>query len=302
MSPINAATDVGDVAAALAYADLAASCAPELTWPIKVDRGDVALARRPTGMEIQTIDLSRYLDRPRRKAGTVTTHNALSFLSYFEKHADAASELWADEPNAALVGVLDAHEARNPTTQEPVDPGIDGARWGVHRVSLHLKKTREWIAWTSKDNTWMSQEEFAEFLEEHAQSIVNPVAATMLELAQNFQATTGARFSGGTRLDNGQRTFSYVETVDGRAGVNGQLDIPARIGLAIEVFETQDARHEIGARFRYRIGAQGLRLGYILDTPEDTARAAYREVLAAVEAGLERDAWRGVPLAPGNPA
>lgn len=297
--------DLGDsdVAAALTYAARLANGRPDLTLPLEnEERADIALVRVPVGDKVETLDFARYLDRPRRKVGTVAVHNGEAFTEYWRKHADDGSELWAQETAYSLVGVLDAHEATGGPVGPASEPGEDGARWAVHRVQLTLSKTKDWKAWEGGDNGWFGQVDFAEFIESYAHTFVHPDALTMLELAQNFQATKGAVFAGGTRLDNGQRRFSYNETVEGSAGINGQLEIPARITLAIEPFETLGIRHEIGARFRYRIGSQGLKLGYILDNPTDTLREAYRGIVGAVEAALGTGAWRGVPLPAGTPA
>jgi len=251
--------------------------AQQATEPHRLDTGAVYAVHTSSG-DVRTIDLTgdQYRDRPARKAGTATVRDARSFLDYYTKHYDDASEVYADVTKLSVTAVLDAHE------------GADGGpRWGRHRLVLALRHTPAWTAWTEKNSKLLGQEEFAEFIEDHLPEIVDPPAANMLEIAQSIQATTKTSFKSGTRLDTGQRQLVYEETGNASAGKRGQLTIPETFAIGLTPFEGA-AAYRLNARLRYRIADGTLRIGYKLDRPEDTIATAFADVTASLLATQER--------------
>lgn len=237
---------------------------------------DFLTAVVPTGYTIATVDLSEMdelRDAPRRTRGTATVTNVASWLAYFKKHEGGGAEVFGDVDASTVVGILNA-----PTADEPA--------WGDHRVVLQLTHSAAWQAWTGLNERMVSQTDFAEHLEDRTPDLVTPDAATMLELAQSFQATTGVRFESGSRLHDGQRRFTYMETIEGKAGQRGQLDIPTSISIQVPVWRGVDIAVPMTARFRFRAGPDGLRLGYVLDRLEDVLDAAWESLLAELTAAL----------------
>lgn len=270
-------TDTSDTRAVIETARLS-------TTPHEVEPGGMYVVATASGPV--TIDLTgdQYRDAPRRKSGTAATDDVASFAQYWIKHSDADSEIFADIDAAAITAVLDAHHE-------------DGARWQCHRLVLVMRKTQQWITWTSRDRVLMSQSDFAEFLEDNAADIApdGPVsAAELLEIAQQFQAHTKVSFSSGRRLQSGQTQFTYTEQVDASAGERGVLAIPAEFELGIRPFEDCDG-YRIKARFRYRITDGQLRLGYHLDDPAGKFRAAVNDVTEKAEDACKVTIMRGRP-------
>lgn len=153
----------------------------------------------------------------------------------------------------------------------------------------------------------MSQVAFAEYIEDHRPDVRVPAAADLLELAQDFQATSKATFRSGTILKSGQRNLQYTEQVDAQAGPNGTIAIPDALDLALEVFEGAGTADVVHARFRYRVGSDGrLTLGVILDQLVDVVNSAFEGVVVEVVDGLGKltahpDAppiLRGTPVPP----
>ncbi|KMS79077.1 hypothetical protein ACH49_13545 [Streptomyces leeuwenhoekii] len=209
-----------------------------------------------------------YRATPTRKAGTTTVRDAQSFLAYWDKHHDDASEVYADNDRLTVTAVLDAHQA-------------DGARWAGHRLHLALRETEAWKQWMRFNGELMSQEDFAEFLEDHLPELLEPSAADMLEIAQSFQAAQKVDFQSATRLSSGQRQFQYVETATTKAGQKGQLTVPETFVVGLVPFEGSDG-YRLTARLRYRIGQQGLRLGYKLERPDEIRKTAFADVVKAI--------------------
>lgn len=232
----------------------------------------------PRGATHQVIDLEDHLDdhraRPRRKKGTYTVHDVPSFATYFAKHGDESSEVWADETQQTLIAVLNAHCAE--------ETDNDGAAWEDHRLSYAVKKTDAWKAWAAIDGKMLDQAAFAEHIEARAIDIINPASAQMLDVAQTFEATTNVEFESGELLASGERSLKYKETTAAKAGQSGTVEIPKEIHLQLIPFEGADA-YLVVARFRYRISNGRLSLGVVLERPEDIIRAAFADVVEKVE-------------------
>src|SRR5579859_1528241 len=238
----------------------------------------------PPGHEHRLVDLERFQDRPRRKAARVELHDAESFGAYVTRHRVAATTtLYADLEHAAVVGVIN-------------DAGgsEDAPGWGDHRATLKLKHTKPWLHWASLDATPLTQEQFAEHVEQGLLEIAKPDPAEMYELAQTFQATLGATFRQVGRLADGRRALHFEEQIEARAGSQGDITIPKEFTLRVAPFEG-GAAYELVARLRFRLRADKLTLSYHLVRPEDVVREAFDATLSEIEAATQVSAFRGTP-------
>lgn len=256
--------------------DTALASAP----PAELTPGKVYAFALPGG-GIHKVDLTgdEYRDQPARKTGTTTVRDAQAFLTYWDKHHDADSEVYADNERLTVTAVLDAHT-----------PGT--ARWGGHRLHLALRTTDAWKQWLALDGKLMSQEQFAEFLEDHLPELLTPDAATMLEIAQSIQGVAKAEFQSGTRLQSGERKLAYVETVTAKAGQKGELVIPETFVVGLVPFEGSEG-YQLTARLRYRINGGPLQLGYKLERPADVQRTAFADVVKAIGEQIDTPIMNG---------
>ncbi|MCM2394451.1 DUF2303 family protein [Streptomyces albipurpureus] len=256
-----------------------AAVAPQPLEPGKVHV--VALGRG----EFRQIDLTgpEHTGIPARKSGTTVVRDVDSFLAYFDKHGDEESEVYADVERLSITAVVDAHTSGYP-------------RWGGHRLELRLRQTPAWSAWTSMDGKLMSQAAFAEFIEDNLVDLVEPDSATMLELAQSFEATTSAEFQSSQRLDSGQRRFLYTEDVQAKAGSKGEITIPSTLVLALAPFEGTE-RYKVTTRFKYRLDRQQgeLRLGFKIERPEDILTAAFGDIRTLIDSTVPMAVLNGAP-------
>jgi len=231
---------------------------------------EVITAVVPNGYELKALDVAAALEpyqaAPRRVRGTATVTDTASWLAYFGKHGTPASEVFGDVTASTVTAILNAPESGDPA-------------WGDHRAVLQLQHSAAWAAWCSHDGQWLAQTTFAEHLEDRTPDLVEPDAASMLELAQSFHATTGVKFESSSRLADGQRRFTYLETVEGKAGQRGELSIPTQIRIQVPVWRGVAIVVPMTARFRYRVQPEGLRLWYVLDRLEDVLDAAWASLL-----------------------
>lgn len=227
-------------------------------------------------------------DMPARKTGTVTVRDVASFAAYYNKHSDDDSEVFADIGEATVTAVLDAHHGAEEYA----------ARWQQHRVVLALQETLPWQRWLEFDRQMRPQVAFAEFLEDNYRDIApggTVKAADLLEIAQSFQATTKADFVSGQRLSSGEFELTMAEQTTASAGRKRNITIPAEFDLAIRPYEDCDPK-VVAARFRYRAGPDGLKLGYFLNDPARHAEQAVKDIAAKVSAAISgKTIMLGVP-------
>jgi len=259
-----------------------AALAQSALAPKEVEAGAIYLVATADG-DVRQFDLTgpQYTGQLARKRGRPVVRDAASFLAYWAKHHDDASEVYADVEQLSVTAVLDAHSADEPGFAE-------------HRLTLTLRRTKAWEEWTSLDGKLLTQDQFANFLEDHLPNLVEPDAATMLEIAQSIKATTKAEFQSSSRLQSGERKFVFTEDVKASAGSKGDLSIPEVFKIAVPPFEGADA-YSMTARFKYRLDRGELHLGFKLEQPEERAKAAFADVLAAIAEDITVPVLNGTP-------
>ncbi|GAA2298455.1 hypothetical protein GCM10010402_66350 [Actinomadura luteofluorescens] len=250
------------------------------------DGGDLAVFHTPHGVE--TLDLgadvyARRSDTPRRKLGTTVVHDVDSFALYYEKHADDATEVYVDLDKGEITAVLNAHET-------------DGPRWGDHRLKLVMTHTEPWKRWTGQNRRYLTQGDFADFIEDNLRDILaEPVPpAAMLEIARTFKAKTSVSFSSGVVAESGDIRLRYEETTTASGGAKADIGVPRAFVVGLQPFEDVDA-YKIEARLRHRIQGHALHLCYLLDRPEDVVRAAVKTVVEKVEEATGARIMHGAP-------
>jgi uncharacterized protein YfdQ (DUF2303 family) len=216
-----------------------------------------------------------YLERPRRLTGAVSVEDVASFKAYVATFYDPASTTaWVDQHRHRVVAVLN-------------DAAASESAWRDHRATLQLVKTPEWKRWREKDGVLMDQEAFARHIELAELDIVDPDAATLLEIAQTFWASTKAEFRSGTRLQSGEVQFEWVEETQATAGRNRDLTIPAKFELRLSPFHGEDVV-AVTALLRYRVRNGELRIGYELVRPDDVERDAMELIAESLRNEIDR--------------
>lgn len=267
-------------------ADAIISAARQGCEPHTLELGGYHVVPTANG-DVKIFDLTgdQYRDRPRHKTGTIAVCDVPSFLAVYSKHASPDAEVFADRSRGTVTAILDAQTGYNKGFPQ----------WQRHRVVLQLKHTEAFNAWSGVNGRYMSQNTFAEFIEDRRGDIREPTAADVLELAQTFQATTKVDFKSSSILKSGQRQLSYVESIAASAGQRGEMAVPDHLQLAVAVYEGATVADAVTARLRFRISDGKLNLAVILDQLTDVVRAAFEGIIAEVQAGIPVPVLRGTP-------
>ena len=219
---------------------------------------------------MKEIDTDEYDTRPRSKNLNQTVADFPSFAAYLNKHGlEGETEISAHETEGVFSAVVDAGTD-------------DEAGWRRHFVKLTLTPSDEWKTWTAQSGRLMTQEQFAEFIEDNARNVVSPSSAELLEVAQSLQIRRGVDFESGTRLSDGNVQFGYRETTTATAGTAGTLTIPATLELALAPFRGGEP-YRVPASFRYRLQDKRLALGFKLQNADQVRRDAFAQIAEQVE-------------------
>jgi uncharacterized protein YfdQ (DUF2303 family) len=222
----------------------------------------------PKGFELKNLEeyvYNKHNATPERIKQTVSVLDADSFIEYYNRFGDPNSRTFAHEPTISVTSILDYHGEKH-----------GSPRWGEHQLKLTLQKSVEWNTWMGGNNKKFSQQEFGEFLEQHAIDISRPSPARMVEVARDLETSTSCEFGSGLRMQDGQVRFKYTETTNARVGTQGggTLDVPEDFELSIPVF-IGGAAVPVKALLRFRIPEGKLTFWYTLLRPESVLRDAF---------------------------
>ena len=247
--------------------------AQQAVEPHELDTDTLYLVREASG-GLKVLDLERYREKPERIRGTYKPATVEDFVAYVREWASDATTVWVHPTEAKVVAVIDDG-----------DHGAAAFGWRQHRVDLTLLVTEEWKYWKEQSGAWLSQWDFAEKIEDGLGDIVDPSAATMLEIAQTLHVKNHVNFRSGVELKDSSVKFAYDEEVEGSAGKKGEIAIPEMFTLGIAPFVGQDA-FNLKARFRYKPQGGKLQMGYKLQEPERAERTILEDIAKEIREGI----------------
>jgi uncharacterized protein YfdQ (DUF2303 family) len=228
-----------------------------------------------TREDARVLDLTPYMDLPRRTAQVVTLLSPEDFAAYVLRFKGENSVVFADETAGVFVGVIDYHK---PATAE-----ARGAEWLSHKALYAAPFSPEWLTWTNADKQPMDQESFARFIEDNYTNITQPSHGEMIEVSRRLEVSKGVNFKSSKRLADGQVEFQYVESVDASAG---SVKVPDEFILALPVFRS-GVTYEVRARLRYRLAGSQLTMWFELIRPDRVRDHAMTEVTKVVRGLLD---------------
>lgn len=261
----------------LVSADRILEAGAALGAPRKVDGNDFQIT--PPGYTVH--DLESFYERPRAKRGVVKMTEPGSFVEYFNRHSNDSSTIFCKRAGSQFCGVLDDHGKD------------DAAAWAKHRVELALEYTPAWKRWKQFNKHAMEQVPFAEFLETNALDIVEPAGADLLEMALHLEQHRMVEFKSVERLVDGQRKFTYDETLKGTTR-SGQVAIPEKFKLVLIVFEG-GRQAEFLARLRYRVKDGAVVFWYEIERLEEIEREALDDAAREISEKTGVPIWFGTP-------
>ena len=286
------------------------------------DRGDedgnvreipVLIAKDAKGVtEVHSLrdELNAWRRAPERKVGTSEHFTLESFIAHVLETRLESTRLFAvvgrgSDPSS-LTAVYDYNEPTNPgaDTHHPLPyhpiaaTVFDGAAFMKHRALYRFPASPEWQAWIGKDDAWMTQVQFAEFLEDRildiapaddvqagsqlahlvhllGGKIANP--HQLMELGRGLKIHVNSKSSKFVNLSTGEISIQFEEK---NVDENGVPITPPNIFLiVVPLFEAGTAvRLAVRLRFRQAPDGPGVQWKYEIYRAAETWR---EEVLAA---------------------
>ena len=165
-------------------------------------------------------------------------------------------------------------------------------QWGTVYADLKLLGSSEAKRWLDASGKYLAQQDFAEFCELNLESFSSPNAATILEIAQTFQAKSTVDFSSATRLSSGAIKLKREEQISATAGERADISIPEELTVALPLFQYGRA-YAVKARLRYRIVDSAVTLSVLLVDPEMAIEHAFKEVMDEISGRLAMKVFYG---------
>lgn len=214
------------VAASSQIHSLAANEAPEARRYLVV----------PEGYTAHELDADHH--RPFRATGTTSADDVESFKALCERFSDPGSsviyvraKIAANEFSLAATAVFNDHEKGE---IRPC-PGH-----GDHRAKFVARITPPWQAWMGANGKYMSQEQFAVFLEDNLPDIFTPegsgapTGTQILELARDLEINKSSKFRSQIRTTSGATELEMLETESDAC--KGRIKIFDRFFIAVRPF------------------------------------------------------------------
>lgn len=235
----------------------------------RVDDGPAPAILVPAGTAL--VSLEDRLATPVRVREDQKFIDADSFAGYVGRFKTPQTVLVASVSALTLTAHIDYH-------------GDDGLpSWNTHKARLVSIPSPDWKVWTGSNEKAMAQVPFAEFLEDQNHCIVEPDAATMVEIALNLQSKTDVTFQSKINISNGLATLMYAETA--ASGVES-MAFPTKLHICVPPFQGSKPV-DLLVRMRYRINGGNPTIFYKLDRPdrvvEESLRAEWEKAGKALE-------------------
>lgn len=230
----------------------------------------------------QTVTLPP-LDKPLvRIIQSVTMHDRESFTSYVNRYKSEDTRLFAEPgflttQGAHMTAVLDYHAA-NSTPMH-----------GAHMAIYRPRYSDQWQRWHKAAQQPMKQAEFAEFIEEHRNDIVDPAAASLLDVVRTFKASKKVEFDSVVYQPNGDVTLAYDEKTQ-QQGKSGALPELMKLGIPVYFRGTV---YSVPVFVRFKVGGGAVAFQLKIDRSDIIEDAAFSELTTAVREATGIEVYLG---------
>ena len=223
----------------------------------------------------------------------VTLLDQASFEEYVQTFARlGVSRCYANPEALAVTAVLDDHRTF-PADSDGEPLGDEWTPdWCEHRATLALVPDPDWQRWADHDGERMTQEAFAEFIEEVSHTIRRkpddgddvPDEAAMLRVARQLHVTESQSVRGNVRYDGPTVSLDYH--AEATASVeDASVQVPTQFRIQVSPFEGAPA-YWLDVRFRFRLADGRARIWYAIIGKDRFLRQAFSDLAADLKKNL----------------
>ena len=239
---------------------------------------------------------------PERRTGTAKVGDVDSYCALVNRQKTADSVVFAnsDWRQPSLTAVIDYHDY----------DALGAAGWLNHRISYDFPFSDEWKVWAKFDGAPMTQEDFAEFMEERAPDMTTLTEAEsasfardlqlerigtpseIFELARGLSINAQTKVRNDVKLQSGEAKISFEEEHNGADGK--PIRVPGAFALMIPLFYGEEPI-TVPVRLRYRLKGGAILWTYKLFRVDRTISEAVGHAKATVRAETGLDVFEGKP-------
>lgn len=163
-------------------------------------------------------------DNPQRIRQTVKCSDVQWIIDYVMSYTGQGTALFRSPKS--ITAVIDYHAKDTPS-------------WCSHKAVFNLAHTVEWLAWTGKVNRWMDQADFAAFLHENEDAIVEPAAGDIRSVVRQFRAVTNMHHVSDLDAAGNQATLEFKKQASASGGA--QVEFPKEFTIQLRAYEGTEA-------------------------------------------------------------
>ena len=177
---------------------------------------------------VEVASLEEYQQQPNRLRSNIVFHQLESFAKYVKSHSADAEAIRKDfvTKEGMFLTLFDFGNR--------VVPGF-----GDDKASYAPSYSRQWLTWMGRHFKSLKQSEFATFIDDNKDDVIEPNTADLIRIIENIEGHTTATFQSTARASNGSVRLSYTESTEVRGGQTtdaGAMDIPKEFKIVVPVF------------------------------------------------------------------
>lgn len=220
---------------------------------------------------------------PENPQGTLTLLTPESFSRAITENRDDRTKVFADSEKSEIVCVFDFLQGGG-----RVPGGSPEARnrgWGKFSAKIGFAESRKLKEWKGTLE-WMTQAQFANFIEDHLEDVLEPSGHDLLTIATDLEASSSGSFKGKVNLDNGSVRLAYSDEVE------TTVEVPKNLILGIPLFEHGD-RYKLPARLRFQIGGGSVKFRLLFTNLADAKEQEFERIVQEIEEKTGEAIYRG---------
>ena len=232
---------------------------------------------------------------PINPAGTFTLLTPESFALAVVNNMDERSKVFADSENGLISCVFDFLTDGGASYVAGVDSSAlaTGIRnldtrsrgWGQLRAEIKFVESRKLKEWR-QCLEWKNQADFANFLEDHLEDVLDPTGQDLLSIATDLEASSQGSFKGKVNLQNGSTKLCYQDDVE------TTVEVPRLLTLGIPLFEHGD-KYKLGARLRFVIAGGSVKFKLLFTNLQDAKDQEFERIVQEIEEKASVSIYRG---------
>lgn len=221
-------------------------------------------------------------DGPLRRQGTSHHTELDSFIDHINRMKESSTTIWADVERCLFTAIYNYDP-------EGAEPGSAG--WCDHRAKYLCPLSPEWKAWIDQQNEWMSQDEFAQWIDSRMEDLIDsggmPKPIELLEMSRNLQIYTN-----GTHTKKIDPTTGQYALICKEEHTSESTKIPRAFMAALRIFEGGEQR-AVEIRLQFRMTNGRAMFCFTVHRHTEHQRDAFGEMRTVIAERTDRPVFAG---------